>query len=588
MRGARGRADAAFTRALLEARAPLHLGYRLAVRFNQMAAADGPGAAGAPWLAALVAFCALDVAIWFALRRRDSFGLWWRLPLDAADVAVWSLAPDPARAQWDAAALIAVPLAMETGVRHGWRGVLVVVPLLATSVPARLVAHRPAVPLTMVYVVLAVFMGAALLRYCTRLQAQADLARDRYRAAEHGRAVLAGENAVAMGASSVVDTIEGLVPILGPPDPDSALHELASGWKSRLGRATAVTATYLQVALLQWERAHNRHPDLSGLVTLRVAEGVGTVMLTDDQVRSLWSALGALDLRGPVPVDLAPGSAVGRPGGGLTLDVAGRTVTVPPDEGPRQHPVDPGPVIFGWAAVLSARDLLPGLGDVAPWAVGTGVAAMIAGGRWAHHRIRRLGPAARPRVALMGSGLAIGYGALTGAAVQTPASEAGLAFLPLGGAGYLITLLGGLYWRELSRPARSWLAGAFVALVTVHVLARLPAPAGALDVALAVSWPLSVFPTALSVGYAVARTNADLARQARRDDHRLAAAGFEAGRCAVIDLVSRAHDEASRRLAGADVDGELATAARARLEEVERRLIALSTPAGSSSSTTTS
>ncbi|HWI03834.1 MAG TPA: hypothetical protein VNT52_08425, partial [Acidimicrobiales bacterium] len=99
---------------MLEIRPTLHLAYRLTVRANQVlehtgAASEGTGA----WRVALPLFVALDITIWLILRRRDDFGLRWRLPVDALDAAFWTLSPLPASGQADLAVLVAVPLAVE-------------------------------------------------------------------------------------------------------------------------------------------------------------------------------------------------------------------------------------------------------------------------------------------------------------------------------------------------------------------------------------------------------------------------------------------------------------------------------------------
>ena len=138
-----------------------------------------------------------------------------------------------------------------------------------------------------------------------------------------------------MGASSAVDAIEGLVPIVGRPTRGSALWRLADGWKAQLSESTAAEATYLQVALLEWERAHNRHPDLTTLVEVHVPEGEGTTLLSGPQVGRLRDALDGLDLRGQV--DVGRSSAVEHvPGTALGLCVGEHQITVPSDPSARQ------------------------------------------------------------------------------------------------------------------------------------------------------------------------------------------------------------------------------------------------------------
>ncbi len=178
------------------------------------------------------------------------------------------------------------------------------------------------------------------------------------------RAYLGGQNRVAMGASSAVDVIEGLVPVLGRPEGGSALWRLAGGWKSRLSASTAQEVTYLHVALLDWERAHNRHLDLSGLVRVHLDEGQVTTLLTALQAAQLFTALDGLELRGRVDVRLG-GPEDGRlPGSALRIDVGGRPVTVRADRRAAPPPLDPCAVTYFYIASLTLISLSPAFGAV--------------------------------------------------------------------------------------------------------------------------------------------------------------------------------------------------------------------------------
>src|SRR5579885_784854 len=305
MRRAGRRVETYYGRGMLEIRPTLHLSVRLAVRANQILLSSGAAVNGAHlWLVTLPAFVVLDLVVWRVLRRDDRFGLAWRLPLDAADAAFWAMSPSPASGRYDWAVILAVPLAMEAGVRLGWRGLVVPLTIFASSGGAAAAVGRAVEPSASVSTVLAVGVGAAFYRYCRHLDERAEAQRQAAATAARRRAYLAGQHHVAMGASSAVDALEGLVPVLGRPAPGSALWQVADGWKAQLGRSADREARYLQIALLEWEQGHNRHPDLSGLVEIHLPEGQGTTLLSARQARRLAIALDTMALRGTVPIRL--------------------------------------------------------------------------------------------------------------------------------------------------------------------------------------------------------------------------------------------------------------------------------------------
>src|SRR5215471_15693319 len=106
--------------------------WRLSVRFVEAASlvALGRDAHGLG-VAAAVGCAMYDVALaaWLWYEPRPS--LWWRLVLDAVDVALWSWAIGNSP---DVAALIASPLALQAGLQLGWRGL--VMPLAVGALSA--------------------------------------------------------------------------------------------------------------------------------------------------------------------------------------------------------------------------------------------------------------------------------------------------------------------------------------------------------------------------------------------------------------------------------------------------------------------
>jgi hypothetical protein len=426
------------------------------------------------------------------------------------------------------------------------------------------------------WIVLAVCIGMAFYRYCAHLNARAEGERQRFLAAARWRAFLAGQNQVAMGASSAVDVIEGLVPVLGRPPAGSALWRLADGWKSQLSVSTAEEAKYLQVALREWERFHNSHPDLSGLVELTLGEGQGTTLLSPTQVHQLRSALDRLRLHGRVSVGLVDPGVTHLPGQELRLQVGARNVIVPADRHASPSPLDPAAVAYFYVGALALAWLLPAGASLPPAPVAVGVALCVVAGLVSHRRTVARGTRAR---------LGVYAGAIVVAIILTLLSHAGTApvnvdgnaVLGFGMALVLLTFLGGFYWTSLGRYR--WLVPAAMGLNVVLGLLVFPVPSALDGRTVLASFLYNVFPffpcrhLARSLGRAAAE-HAVVVRAADEEAERTA---FIEGRESVVGLVRQARADALAQLAGlgARLDQPLARLAADRLDEVEQRLRAL-------------
>ena len=590
MAGGGRRVETYYARGMLEIRTSLHLAVRVAVRVNQLLQHSGAASEGTGlWRAALPAFLVLDVVVWLVLRRNDRFGLSWRLPLDAADAAFWTASPLPENGSYDWAVLIAVPLAIETGVRVGWSGLVVPAGLLLSTGAAAAAAGKPISPIGVGWIVLCVAFGAAVFRYCRHLDQRAELEHQRVLGAMRRRAFLAGQNDVAMGASSAVDAIEGLVPVLGRPQAGSALWRLADGWKSQLSAFTSQEAKYLQVALLEWERLHNRHPDLSGLVEVRLEEGQGTTLLTAGQVRHLARSLDDLHLHGTVAVRLVDHDAVRLPGQALRLDVDGRTMLVRSDPGAKPPPFDPCAVTYVYMVVLCMAATLEPLGDMPLPAATAGGLTCVVAGLVSHRWIVTRGERARLRVFLLAVAVGTVLTLLT-AFHEQPVTTDGEPLLGFGISLLLLSFLGGFYWRSLA--GMRWILPAAVVgnLVLGLLVYPVPSPISARSVVASLAYNLfPLFPCrhlALALERAGGRHNASLEAL----DEGAVRAAFLAGRESVVGLVREAREDALRQLERLEprLDAQIAELAANRLEEVDRRLRGIEAQGASSSSTTTS
>src|SRR6266508_1029653 len=247
--------------AVLASRSRFHVVYRLMIRLNQLGdPAGGARTTRGRWL--LAGSAATDLAIWRWLRHANGLGLRRRLALDAMDTAIWSFAPYPDGYR-DFAALPAVPLAVEAGLSLRWKAMVLPVVNGAVTSLAQRARSQPVQLAPFLWQALAVIAGDGFNRYNRRVRADLERVADGRLAAKEANATLAGQNAVAMGADTVIDQVQSIAPLFGRPVPGSALHELVDGWKTALAEATQRSAAYLGTVLAAWQRSHNTHPDLS-------------------------------------------------------------------------------------------------------------------------------------------------------------------------------------------------------------------------------------------------------------------------------------------------------------------------------------
>jgi len=571
-----------FARAIVDSRATLHLSYRLAVRFVQWMSISGAASPGTGWWrAALPVFVVLDLVTWHLLRRNQRFGLGWRLALDCADIGFWSLSPLPPSQLYDNSVLIGIPLSLEAGFRMGIRAMVFPVAVAAVVGTVRILDGRSAHPFTALWLVLGIGVGMAVFSYCRRLDEHAEAERRRRRVADTRWAFLVGQNAVAMGADSVVDVIEGLVPVLGRPGEGSALWRLADGWKSRLAADTAAQAAYLQVVLLGWESAYNRHPDLSARVEIHLGEGTGTTILTGRQVAWLHAALDRCDLRGPVPVTLPGESQVGRPpGAALDLEIGGRRLRVPADRAAAVRPVDAGPVGYALIAAQLVAVVLPGRGRVPIAGAGAGIAACVLAAWWSHRQLLERGPLARPAILRATVATALAVTIITSALMTEPINADGdTSYISLG--LMLLAFIGGLYADGLQRRL-AVMVGAAAVLIAVLILVLTPGPTDTRSFLCTLAYSLCVYPMCRHVGRSLARATERHLDETVTEDEQARQAAFLDGQESVVDLVRLARDDARRQLAAVAprLEPALNELVSARLEEVDRRLLSLVPAAG--------
>lgn len=574
--------------AMLATRARFFVLYRLAVRLQQFRLAEGAAHESGEWRIVLLGFVMLDIVLWRLLRNPRRFAFKSRLVLDAVDMAVWSAGPYPPGARYDVAVFVGVPLAMEAGLRMRWGALAVPAAGLVSTAIARNAAGVPFSAATTLWLFGSVVGGWLLRGYDRRLRRQVERAWADRRSADEKRAFLAGQNSIAMGASSIVDGIESLVPILGRPPRHSALEILARGWKADLGLSTRAlssaggqrTAVYLGDALSEWSAEYNRHPDLSSRVELPLSEGSGTCLLSGEQAAALRHLLTRLNLVGRHRVELADLDAHFRPPGkSLRLRIGAHEVEVPADADQPPRPCDPAPLAFFLVAAQIVRDMSPTAIYLPPVIALGGVASCLAASVWSHVRLRDRGLAARGEILWVALALAAGLAVAADLTMRHPFTPAGDARYTFAEGLLAVLLLLGMYEGDMQKAGR-WVAalgvGAIVALGWLFHPAHETNPY-TVAFELLQPWLIVVYLCGRKASAELRTAEAAYAAALHAGDAAAIAAAFRSGQESVVDLVRKARDDAVLQLAQiqATLDRRLLQSASQRLKEVDERLAAL-------------
>jgi hypothetical protein len=546
------------------------LWWRLAVRFVEAASLVALGRDMHGLGVAVAAACALyDVGLAAWLRRTGRTGLWWRLALDGADVALWSQAIGTSP---DVAALAASPLALEAGLQFGWRGLVVPLAVGSLSAVVSRAAGQPPSLAPFLWPLIALSLAALAIRYLRlRLDRQVRSAEQEIEAAA-GRAELAGQNSVAAGADSIVDLLSRTTPLLsagGAPLPPSRL----SAWKLALAEASAGQASYLGVVLTRWQRLRNSmSPDLAADVELRCAEGAGTLLLSPAQARGLDRLLDGQALSGVATVDVPSPAPAGQE---QVLLLSGRRVVLPADPRPAVASLDPGPLglLLAACAILTHS---PPHSEAVPLQVTVPLAAaacMLA--LWAHELIDRRGPAAH--AAVLAAALALGgadsilstltmHNRYTDHLARFPF----LLFLTWFGPMLVI------YARDLSQRAR-WLAAGGAAAVVAAGFALMPEVPPVTHLVAAAVWPTCTFLISLRLRGVLDEDARDLAGLLASRHQAAVDRAYGLGRRLVVDLVTAATGDSrgAYREVRPGLPDDVAEEFERRLADVDRRLCAL-------------
>jgi hypothetical protein len=538
--------------------------YRVLARGLELAASRHQP--GRRWRRAAVGLAAVaDLAELRAIRR-SRLPLIVRLAIDLADIALFA---GPVRLDLTTALTGLVAMDFEAGVAAGPLGL--VVPLVATGVAsvARIATRGPPDPAQGIPHVGAVIGGITIRR---GERVRAERAREIHAAelsARRVRAFLAGQHDVAMGASTVIDQLKPVAILLEADAPGSTLNQIRAGWRESLAAQAQEHAVFLDSAVRVWEQLHNDHPDLGGYVTVAIAEGDGTALLTGYQARALASLLEALDLRGSVELSVrrSPTVASGgtRPGRAFHLLVNGEALEVPADPSAKVDRFNPAPPAFffgAWAALMPTRATDGNL--PLPRALFCSAAFLAAG-------LTLLGQppeVSAKRAQWTGTALAALQGAVcvTGCSVRRDRLGRHLFQGTYGIAPAGLLLAANRV--HLSRRDRG-LAVAMLAAIVAAAYRAADRPRSLVDLAVALGHPVAAMLGMDTFARAAAHATERIAAELSREDEEEEAAAFEAGRRHVLGLARAAFEEAVAAFAErTDLDSSVRASVAARLESI--------------------
>lgn len=571
---------------LLLGRARFHLSYRVLVRTYGLLA-DRELAGRLPAAAASVA---IDAALFLQLRGSDAEHLWPRLAADCLDVAHWAAATS---SDSDHPTLIAVPLAIEAGARHGARALGLPLAVAGAAAVARGLQGRRTSPMYLLWPTAGVLAGIATARNATR-QDDATLADQAVRAeALAGSAYVAGENEVAMGADSIVDLLTRTEPLIGVLEDiaapagdrigsgrsETGTARALSAWKAELATVTAGQAAYLGTLLARWERARSGH-DLSHDLVLHLEAGAGTTVVSGAQARWLTDQLDELDLSGHqtvvVPDLVTPGEA-------FVLAVGEHRLAVPSDPEPPVLAYEHAPVLLSLGVLWSAVAAHPS-NEGAGRAVVPGVVGSVALALWAHTRVRRRAPAVDARMVAALVGLSALHGAAVAARQRSTHDARGLPLFPqLGGPiTSLVLLVAQRTPRRVDRSLATGLGLIAAATLPGFAVARARGPVRLGQVAVASLNLASWWACMWGADDDLERHREQLVAKARLTAARRERTARNEGRRRVRDLVATAYLDSRRRLDvveqrasdAADPERSVLLAEASRRLDLAERLIA--------------
>jgi hypothetical protein len=562
--------DAVFIRT----RVPLHLAQRTGTRINQLISPFWSDRTPAH-RATTVALGALDLVIARRLRSDPRLNLAWRLPLDAAELAL--AYATAVRDDYDEASVPSVmgcPLAVEAGARLGWKGLLVpAVNLTAGTLVRKARGHAPRTG-TMAWQVAATVGGIGIAAYGRRRRRGAVEQHRRELTALEVQAELAGRHDIAVGRDVVLDDIQRASALIDLSVRSVQPSTIAGRWKAQLAETTRASFAYVGDVLGRWQADHNTaSPDLRRVVRLDLAGDQARTILAREQVDQLERALDDADLRGPIEVQVHSRRH------GVEVHVGDHRIVLPTPLGQPRISFDPIPGAFLWSALwllvagAASREHVPRWAAIGPASIAVGMAV-------AAHRLadRHGGRAPRGLVTAWSAALTLGATALHTRTMRNTHGHGDISRYPYSLALRGFGLVALLTWAELD-PRRRAAAGVAAAGTVGLAWSLSPTPRSGRELIAELAWPLqsvalggsliaSIDDDALRLGAAMEDADLRLLERARAK-----------GRVDTLDVAARCLGDGEAALEAhaeelpSDIEQEVRRrldACRSRLDELER------------------
>ncbi|MDQ6697395.1 MAG: hypothetical protein M3Z46_08060 [Actinomycetota bacterium] len=557
-------------RGVVAQRARFHLSYRLGVRAYLFAT----GRRRSQRVAAVIG-AGVDAIIWDRLRRTGRLLFGRRLAADVIDVGASSLLVDEVL---EPASLVGVPLAMEAGIRAGALGFAVPAAHLMAMTTARKRLGRPTSPTTFGWQVMGAVMGISLSWYERREHDAAVSSHAQELPAEREAAWLAGQNAVALGADTVVDELARLEYLIGAQRTRGS--ETGSGlalreWKAALASTTSSRAVYLGTMLSRWSRSR-QSTALARDVQIDLVPGDGTTILSAHQAQVLVDELDRLGLSGDVEVRVLPKNTAALPGEPIALRVGPHEVRLPPDPGSSLRPFDPAPLVI-LAGGLWCLGLSSSNHGGAPRAMTVpAAAATLPLAWWSHRSVTGQQGGAAEWMVLRSIGHALVVALVVTPALSAPYDPAGAQVFPATMTLLSASVLAARYEHTFSAAAKRRVS---IAAAGALALSLLPVskPVRWADLAIAAVELGTVYVAFNRVQAELDRSADELARELAEQSDRARAEAYDDGHRLVVDLVVKAADRARDRLASTnDLGAAVAAQATERLRTIDEMLADLS------------
>lgn len=555
-------------------RLALHFAQRTGTRLNQLVSPFWDDRTPAH-RAVTVALGALDLAIARRLRTDPDLNLRWRLPLDAAELALaYATARRDDYDEASVPAVIGCPLAVEAGARLGWKGLVVpAVNLTVGTLVRKARGHAPRTG-TMAWQVAAAVGGMGIAAYGRRRRRAAAEQHRRERAALEVQAEIEGRHDIAVGRDVVLDDIQRATALIDLALGSSRTSNPAGEWKADLSATTRGAYAYVGDVLSGWQARHNSaSPDLRTVVRLELPPHQTRIILAPSQAEALEAELDRTGLHGTVPVEVQ-----GRRDS-VEVQVGDRHVSLPVPLGQPRISFDPVPGGFLWSALwllvagAAGREHVPRWAAVGPAAVAV---AMAVGA----HRLadRHGGRAPRPVVTAWSAGLTLAATALHTRTMRNTHGHADISRYPYSLALRGFGLVALLAWSDLGTRHR--VAATAAGAATVGLAWSLsPEPRSGRELFAELAWPLQ----SVALG---GRLIASIDEEAQQLGHDLLADDLAAlerararGRVETLDFAARCLAEAEAALAESadnlpdDIAAEVhrrLDGCRARLDRLER------------------